>query len=107
MMTLVGLVALTSVACSAADPGVTATGSRQGAGGGLITNDTTNGGEEREYPIIDGIVDFGERGPAHPEYDGFLTAAFGDVQAYWAEVYPEVFGEPWVPSGGIFAPPRA
>lgn len=103
MVSLLGLIALVGVACSAADPGVTATGSRQGAGGDLITTDTT-GGQEREYSVIEGVVDFGERGPAHPEYDGFLTAAFGDVQDFWAEAYPEVYGEAWVPlEGGIFA----
>lgn len=103
MVSLVGLVALIGVACSAADPGVTATRSRQGAGGDLITTDTT-GGQERDYAVIDGVVDFGERGPAHPDYDGFLTAAFGDVQAFWAEAYPETYGLPWTPlEGGIFA----
>jgi len=104
MVSLVSLVALVGVACSAAEPGVTATESRQGAGGGLITSDTTNGGDEREYPVIDGVVDFGERGPAHPDYDGFLTAAFGDVQAFWAEAFPETYGLPWTPlEGGIYA----
>ena len=105
MVSLLGLIALVGVACSAADPGVTATRSRQGAGGDLITGDTTGGGtKQKDYPIIAGVVDFGERGPAHAEYDGFLTAAFGDVQAFWAKAYPETYGGAWQPmTGGIYA----
>ncbi len=54
--------------------------------------------------VVDGVVDFGEAGPTHPAYDGFLTAALGDIQQYWAETFPATYGSAWKPlSGGIFA----
>ncbi|CAB4362702.1 MAG: hypothetical protein F2681_02415 [Actinobacteria bacterium] len=102
-VSLIVLIALAATACGAADSGVTATRARKGAGGGIITGDTTNG-PQKDYPIIDGVVDFGERGPVHPEYDGFLTAAFADIQSFWATAYPDTYSTAWTPlSGGIYA----
>lgn len=99
------VVALLATACTV-DPGVTATRSNQSAGGPVVTS--SNGDPvttaPTDYPLIEGVVDFGERGPAHPEYDGYLTAAFQDIQDFWSEAYPEVYDAPWQPlSGGIFA----
>lgn len=59
---------------------------------------------QREYAVIDGVVDFGEAGPQHPEYDGFLTTAFGDIERFWADAYPEAYGTAFEPlGGGIYA----
>lgn len=100
--------AIVAAACGTSDPGVIAVGSQR-TGGGLIPTESTQPGDtvplSRTYEVIEGVVDFGEAGPQHPEYDGFLTAAFGDIQAFWAEAFPEAYGgaafEPL--SGGIFA----
>ncbi len=110
-MTIVGLVAILTVACGTTAPGVVATRSRSGAGtaGGLFPTDSTVVGDttpvtEPDYPVLDNVVDFGEAGPQHPAYDGFLTAAFGDIQSFWAEAYPATYGSDFEPlSGGIFA----
>ena len=84
LILLTGLLAIVAAACGATNPGVTAVGSQRD-GGGLIVTESTQPGDtvpvERTYEVIDGVVDFGEAGPQHPEYDGFLTAAFGDIQS--------------------------
>jgi predicted metalloprotease len=124
VIAVVGLVAIITAACGAADPGVTATRSRAGStgntptdttgggGGQLIPSDTTGGTTggggttppKKTYTIIDGVVDFGNLGPRHPKYDGFLTAAFGDIQDYWAKAFPQAYKTAWTPlKGGIFA----
>ena len=105
---LTGLLAIVAAACGTTDPGVTAVGSQRD-GGGLIPTESTQPGDtvpvERTYEVIDGVVDFGEKGPQHPEYDGFLTTAFGDIQNFWTQAFPEAYGgqafEPL--SGGIYA----
>ena len=107
---LTGLLAIAAAACGTTDSGVTAVGSQRD-GGGLIPTESTQPGDtvpvERTYTVIDGVVDFGEAGPQHPEYDGFLTAAFGDIQSFWAQAFPEAYaGKPFEPlTGGIFAHP--
>lgn len=90
-------------ACAVGDPGVTAVESATVADeGGLFTIDSVP--VEPVYDVEPDVVDFGEAGPQHPEYDGFLTAAFGDIQAFWAEAYPATYGTPWEPlGGGIYA----
>ena len=101
---------MVAVACGAANPGVTATRSRQAgtAGGELFPTESTVTGEslppaEPTYDIIPGVVDFGANKAPQP-YDGFLTAAFGDIQEYWLDAYTEAYGEPFEPlSGGIYA----
>ena len=38
------------------------------------------------------------------EHDEFVAVAFADIEAWWSEVYPEVYGEPFEPlAGGLFA----
>ena len=45
----------------------------------------------------------GDAKPAR-SYDGYLAAALNDIQAYWSEEYPALFGEDFRPlSGGIYA----
>ena len=91
-------------ACAVTDPGVTAveSGQAQADDGGLFTTDSVP--VEPVYDVEPDVVDFGEAGPQHPEYDGFLTAAFGDIQAFWSEAYPATYDTPWEPlSGGIYA----
>ena len=108
-----GLVA----ACGTVDQGVSATVSRQAAptiapgdDGSLIEEDPTQSGDPApadtvpiEYPVIDGVVDFGDNKPPQP-YDGYMTAVFGDIQDWWEVTYPLLYGSPYVPlEGGVFA----
>ncbi|MGB8861330.1 MAG: neutral zinc metallopeptidase [Ilumatobacteraceae bacterium] len=109
VMGLVGLMALVTAACGVPEPGVTATQSRQSGGGGDLfpTGSTVQGDtpppDERTYDIIPGVVDFGSTKPEQP-YDGFLTAAFGDIQQFWNDTFPESYGAAFEPlSGGIYA----
>lgn len=38
------------------------------------------------------------------DHDAFVAVAFADVERWWAEVYPEVFGAAFVPlDGGVYA----
>ena len=103
------MVAVVAAACGATDPGVSATQSRLSDGDGqLFPTDTTVAGDdpapvEPTYDIIPGVVDFGADKPAQP-YDGFLTAAFGDIQAFWNDAFVESYGATFEPlSGGIYA----
>lgn len=110
LIALVGLLAIVTAACGASDPGVVATRSRQdtGTGGQLFPTDSTLPGDtvpapEPVYDIVPGVVDFGSSKTPR-DYDGFLTAAFGDIEAYWNEAFPEVYGSAFEPlEGGIFA----
>ena len=89
--------------CAVTEPGVTAVDSATASiDGGLFTVDSVPA--EPTFEVEPDVVDFGEAGPRHPEYDGFLTAAFGDIQTFWAEAYPATYGVPWEPlGGGIYA----
>ena len=95
--------------CSVQGPGVEATRSRQNDGGNLIDNnnpdDTTVDTTVDTTPISvqQGIIDFGSSKQERP-YDGYLTAAFNDIEAYWAEQFPTLYGTDFTPlAGGIFA----
>lgn len=98
-------------ACGVVEPGVESTRSKQNEQGGLIPDDTTvdtSGGTTPEttpqtIPVQQGIIDFGAN---HVDngYDGYLTAAFSDIESFWAEQFPAVYGSDFPPlSGGIFA----
>lgn len=48
-------------------------------------------------------IDFGPDKPERP-YDDFLLASLSDLNTWWAAVYPEIYGEPWVPlEGDVYA----
>jgi predicted metalloprotease len=106
--------AMLASACGARNAGVNvvigATGPSDTAGGALFPTDTVSTAAgatttvEPTYTVQDGVVDFGEAGPQHPAYDGFLTSAFEDIQAFWKDAFPAAYGAPFTPlSGGIFA----
>lgn len=109
---LVGLVAVAALgvaACGVAQPGVTATQSQQsGANGQLFPTQPNPSGatptvDDPTFDVIPGVVDFGDNKPAQA-YDGFLTAAFGDIQSFWNDAFPETYGKEFEPlSGGIYA----
>ena len=96
--------------CTLPQPGVEATRSRQNEGGGkLITpngpDDTTVGTTPgtTPIPVQDGVVNFGANKVARP-YDGYLTAAFSDIEAFWNQQFPLVYGSAFTPlAGGIYA----
>ncbi len=53
-------------------------------------------------PIGD-VVDLDANKPTR-DYDAFVAAAVTDVERWWSAVYPEVYGEPFVPiTNGIYA----
>jgi predicted metalloprotease len=55
-----------------------------------------------QIPIGD-VVDIDNNKPERP-YDDFVAVAFTDVERWWSEVYPVVYGEPFEPlTGGIYA----
>ncbi|MEY2553493.1 MAG: hypothetical protein QOC57_1353, partial [Ilumatobacteraceae bacterium] len=92
------------------------TRSRQNDNGQLIpaattvpTGDTTAGStvdtspDTTALPVQQGVIDFGANKTARP-YDGYLTAAFSDIEAFWAAQYPAVYSSAFAPlAGGIFA----
>jgi len=48
-------------------------------------------------------IDFGPDKPERP-YDDFLLATLSDLDTWWADTYPEIYGEPWVPlEGNVYA----
>lgn len=110
-------------ACGVRQTGVEATRSRQNETGQLIppdtqgptdtgnpsnTNDTNNTTvtttpDTTPIPVQQGIINFGAN---HKDngYDGYLTAAFSDIEAFWKAQFPTVYGKDFTPlSGGIFA----
>ncbi len=131
---LVGLAVISLVACGTVDQGVTATRSRQSQnegpngttpdggttptggttpdGGTTPTGDTTAPGDPDPSdictrapiePVPDGVIDFGDA--KTPQcYDGFLVAAFKDIEDFWGEQFPLTYGGDFAPlEGGIFA----
>ena len=66
------------------------------------TFDTTpvdTGGE----PIDQDVIDFGGSKTTRG-YDDYLVTALADIEAFWAQQYPETYGSQWTPlEGGIFA----
>jgi predicted metalloprotease len=53
-------------------------------------------------PIAD-VIDVGEAKPARP-YDDFVAVAASDIQRWWSEQFPAVYGDTFEPlAGGIYA----
>ena len=49
------------------------------------------------------MVDVGDSKPPR-EYDPFIAAALADLQQWWSQTYPQVYGEPFQPlDGGVIA----
>jgi predicted metalloprotease len=95
--------------CALPPPGVESTRSRQNDDGKLIqpstpgdtTVDTTV--DTAPIPVQQGIIDFGSNKENKP-YDGYLTAAFSDIEAFWKDQFPAVYGSEFEPlSGKIYA----
>ncbi len=102
--------------CAVEQPGVQATRSRQNENRNILDNqpvdnqpgDTTDPTADTTVdttpiPVQEGIIDFGS---PHVDngYDGYLTAAFSDIESFWSEQFPSVYGSAFTPlSGGIYA----
>ncbi|MEP7204072.1 MAG: neutral zinc metallopeptidase [Ilumatobacteraceae bacterium] len=106
---VVAISLLALAGCAVQKPGVEATRSRQNDGGNLIDNnnpddttvDTTP--DTTPIPVQQGIIDFGANKPERA-YDGYLTAAFSDIEAFWTEQFPVLYGTDFTPlAGGIYA----
>jgi len=55
-----------------------------------------------EIPIGD-VVNIDANKPAR-DYDDFVAVAFTDVERWWSEVFPEIYGEEFQPlTGGLYA----
>ncbi len=55
-----------------------------------------------EIPL-ENVVDLDAGKPVR-DYDAFLSVALTDIDQWWSRVFPEVFGEVWVPlEGGVYA----
>jgi predicted metalloprotease len=49
------------------------------------------------------VVDVGDDKPGR-EHDAFVAAALVDIERWWSEAYPEVYGGEWEPlAGGVYA----
>jgi predicted metalloprotease len=109
---VVAISLLVIAGCAVQQPGVEATRSKENDDGNLIganapdtTPDTTPGTTPgtTPLPVKEGVVDFGSDKPAR-KYDGFLTAALSDIEAFWKEQFPLVYGEDFKPlAGHIYA----
>ncbi len=52
---------------------------------------------------ISNVVDIDPNKP-NRDYDEFVAAAFADIERWWAGVFPEVYGDEFVPlEGGVYA----
>jgi predicted metalloprotease len=122
---VVAISLLVVAGCTVAKPGVEATRSRQNDTGILTgsnspadtTPDTNSPADTTPdttpnttaIPVTQGIVDFGSSKQDRP-YDGFLTAALSDIEAFWKEQFPLVYGSEFPPlTGHVYAayPDRA
>jgi len=121
-------IGLSAAACGA-DVAVTATRSDASAGAATAPpfqpgtpdtgapttsgDETTNSSEPGEpattppatvpTDIDPGAINFGPNKPVQP-YDDFLLATLADLDDWWEQAYPEVYGEPWQPlKGDVYA----
>jgi predicted metalloprotease len=119
-------------ACGTVDAGVTATRSRDNSATPVTTSpgdttpdtipdttspdrpDTTAAPDDTTFdtvpadttiplPTDQSVIDFGDEKTPR-DYDGFLVAAFKDIEAFWTKNFPELYGKAFQPlRGGIFA----
>jgi predicted metalloprotease len=55
-----------------------------------------------EIPFADVVDADDDKAPR--DHDAFVAVAFTDIERWWSEVYPEVYGEPYRPlDGGVYA----
>ena len=111
------------VGCTLQQSGVQATRSRQNDAGTVVGSDPTPGTtpdtspdttpdttpDTAPMPVQEGIINFGSN-KAPQTYDGFLTAALSDIENFWKDQFPGLYGSEFKPlAGGIFAayPDRA
>lgn len=110
---MVAFCVLIVAGCTLQQPGVQSTRSRQDDSGTLIgsdpTADTTPGSttdttpDTTPIPVQQGIIDFGSN-KTPQTYDGFLTAALSDIENFWKDQFPGVYGSEFTPlAGGIYA----
>ena len=85
----------------ATDPPVTDPATDEPATSDPVSTDSPTPPPEQEPEQT--AIDFGASKPSR-EYDRFLLATTTDLAAWWAEQYPEVYGERFVPlEGSIYA----
>lgn len=67
------------------------------------TDPSTTGPVETVPGRAEDLLNFGDE-KQDRSYDEFLIAALNDVEVWWAEQYPVIYGEPFEPlQGGIYA----
>src|SRR5262245_6975641 len=98
------------VACGEIDPGLSARRSNQQGNIDLPDPDgTTPPPSSVETNPNDATIDFGANKTPQP-YDDFLQASLADIQDYWRDTFPRLYGTPFEElQGGIWAsyPDRA
>ena len=71
------------------------------------TLDTRPADSTIPVPDDQSVIDFGDA-KTERDYDGFLVAAFKDIESFWQTNFPELYGSAFQPlKGGIFAAYRA
>lgn len=112
LIALAGL--LLASACASTSAGVTA--GRSEAAGDITSPSNTGDSVPDTDPSTTDVprttvdtsdvvapIDYGDNKEPQP-YDDFLEAALTDIQLWWSDVYPDIYGEPFEPlSGGIWA----
>lgn len=111
-------IALATAACASTDSGVSSVRSRPVDGSVPDTRPDDTGPDETgpddtrpddtrpptSNPDSGDVVSFGEGRDGPQPYDDFLVAAATDIEAFWAEQYPLVYGKPFQPlQGSIYA----
>jgi predicted metalloprotease len=112
-----GVVSFLAVACSA-DPGVVTDAARESPTATAPATTEAPGSPSTDVPATDpgpsppssipntdpsDLVDEGDDKPER-EYDDFLAQALTDIQNWWSEHYPALYGDPLEPlRGGVYA----
>lgn len=70
---------------------------------GVSTTTPTNDPSGPNGPIDSGAINFGNNKPERA-YDDFLLAVLTDLEQWWSEQYPALYGEPFTPlEGQVYA----